>query len=119
MEPSSKTIGLNHDKTQFNDRQRGTLIGLAIGDALGAAVEFRSPGTFPEVTGYRGGGPHGLGPRRMDRRYQHGPGLGRQHRQRRLGSQRPGPPLHRLVAERANIRSTAAASTSASRPAAP
>jgi len=42
------------------DRQRGTLLGLAIGDALGAAVEFKSPGTFPEVTGYRGGGPHGL-----------------------------------------------------------
>ena len=42
------------------DRQRGTLIGLAIGDALGAAVEFEPPGTFPEVTGYRGGGPHGL-----------------------------------------------------------
>jgi ADP-ribosyl-[dinitrogen reductase] hydrolase len=44
------------------DRQRGTLLGLAVGDALGAAVEFRSPGTFPEITGYRGGGPHGLAP---------------------------------------------------------
>ena len=44
------------------DRQRGTLLGLAIGDALGAAVEFKPPGTFPEVTGYRGGGPHGLAP---------------------------------------------------------
>ena len=27
------------------DRQRGTLLGLAIGDALGAAVEFMSPET--------------------------------------------------------------------------
>ena len=44
------------------DRRRGTLIGLAIGDALGAAVEFEMPGTFPEVTGYRGGGPHSLAP---------------------------------------------------------
>jgi ADP-ribosyl-[dinitrogen reductase] hydrolase len=44
------------------DRQRGTLFGLAIADALGAAVEFRSPGTFPDVTGFRGGGPHGLAP---------------------------------------------------------
>ena len=44
------------------DRKRGTLLGLAIGDALGAAVEFMSPGSFPEVTGYRGGGPHGLAP---------------------------------------------------------
>ena len=44
------------------DHQRGTLLGLAIGDALGAAVEFEQPGTFPPVTGYRGGGPHGLAP---------------------------------------------------------
>jgi ADP-ribosyl-[dinitrogen reductase] hydrolase len=44
------------------DRQRGTLLGLVIGDALGAAVEFEMPGTFPEVTGFRGGGPHGLAP---------------------------------------------------------
>ncbi len=42
------------------DRRRGALIGLAIGDALGAAVEFRNPGSFQPVTGYRGGGPHGL-----------------------------------------------------------
>jgi ADP-ribosylglycohydrolase len=36
------------------------MIGLAVGDALGAAVEFQPPGTFPEVTGFRAGGPHGL-----------------------------------------------------------
>lgn len=44
------------------DRQRGCLIGLAVGDALGAAIEFRAPGTFKPVTGYRSGGPHGLAP---------------------------------------------------------
>lgn len=44
----------------MNDRCRGTLIGLAVGDALGAAVEFRSPGSFAPVTGYRDGGPHRL-----------------------------------------------------------
>src|SRR6266567_8885927 len=44
----------------MNDRRRGALIGLAVGDALGAAVEFRSPGSFAPVTAYRGGGPHGL-----------------------------------------------------------
>ncbi len=43
------------------DRQRGGLIGLAVGDALGAAVEFHPPGTFAPVTGYRAGGPHRLG----------------------------------------------------------
>jgi len=46
----------------MNDRRRGTLIGLAVGDALGAAVEFQSPGTFEPVTGYRSGGPHRLEP---------------------------------------------------------
>lgn len=42
--------------------QRGALLGLAVGDAVGAAVEFKSPGSFNPVTGYRGGGPHRLGP---------------------------------------------------------
>jgi ADP-ribosylglycohydrolase len=36
------------------------LLGLAIGDALGAAVEFRSPGSFAPVTEFRKGGPHEL-----------------------------------------------------------
>jgi len=44
------------------DCQRGCLIGVAVGDALGAAIEFRAPGTFKPVTGYRSGGPHGLAP---------------------------------------------------------
>ena len=44
----------------MKDRSRGALIGLAVGDALGAAVEFRSPGSFAPVIGYRNGGPHGL-----------------------------------------------------------
>ena len=46
----------------YEDHKAGLLLGLAIGDALGAAVEFEPPGTFPEVTGYRAGGPHGLAP---------------------------------------------------------
>jgi ADP-ribosylglycohydrolase len=44
----------------IRDRQRGCLLGLAIGDALGAAIEFQPPGSFKPVTGYRAGGPHGL-----------------------------------------------------------
>jgi ADP-ribosylglycohydrolase len=44
------------------DRKRGALVGLAVGDALGAAVEFHRPGTFRPVVGYRDGGPHELGP---------------------------------------------------------
>ena len=42
------------------DHARGALLGLAVGDALGASVEFMSPGTFPPVTEMRGGGPHRL-----------------------------------------------------------
>ena len=45
-----------------SERVRGCLFGLAIGDALGAAVEFRPPGTFPLVTDFRDGGPHFLRP---------------------------------------------------------
>ena len=44
----------------MDDRRRAALLGSAIGDALGAAVEFRPPGTFEPVTGYRAGGAHGL-----------------------------------------------------------
>jgi len=44
----------------MEDKKRGCLYGLAIGDALGAAVEFRQPGEFAPVTCYRGLGPHGL-----------------------------------------------------------
>jgi ADP-ribosyl-[dinitrogen reductase] hydrolase len=42
------------------DRQRGMLFGLAVGDALGAAVEFQEPGSFAEVVHYRAGGTHRL-----------------------------------------------------------
>jgi ADP-ribosyl-[dinitrogen reductase] hydrolase len=38
------------------DKAQGCFIGLAIGDALGAPVEFSAPGTFKPVTGYRSGG---------------------------------------------------------------
>ena len=43
-----------------SDRCRGCFIGGAIGDALGSAVEFMAPGTFPPITCYRSGGPHSL-----------------------------------------------------------
>lgn len=38
------------------DRFRGALLGLAVGDALGAQVEFMERDTFPPVTGMAGGG---------------------------------------------------------------
>ncbi len=44
------------------ERYRGSLLGLAAGDALGASVEFMERGTFEPVTDMRGGGPHNLEP---------------------------------------------------------
>ncbi len=47
---------LTHSIMDAHDRITGSLIGLAVGDALGAPVEFEPPGRFPPVTGYRRGG---------------------------------------------------------------
>jgi ADP-ribosyl-[dinitrogen reductase] hydrolase len=35
---------------------KGSIFGLAVGDAIGTAVEFKCPGTFPPVTDMTGGG---------------------------------------------------------------
>jgi ADP-ribosylglycohydrolase len=43
-------------------RYRGALMGLAVGDALGTALEFRSPGSFAPIDDMVGGGPFGLQP---------------------------------------------------------
>ncbi len=48
--------------TLDRSRFRGALLGLAAGDAVGAAVEFSPPGTFPPLTDMVGGGPFGLRP---------------------------------------------------------
>ena len=37
------------------DKYEGALLGLAIGDALGAPVEFRKRGTFETIVNYRSG----------------------------------------------------------------
>jgi ADP-ribosylglycohydrolase len=42
------------------DRQHGALLGLAIGDALGAPLEFLFPGEFEPVSDFQGGGAHDL-----------------------------------------------------------
>lgn len=41
-------------------RYLGSLLGLAVGDALGTTVEFMPPGTFPSLTDIVGGGPFDL-----------------------------------------------------------
>ncbi len=42
------------------ERYRGSLLGLAAGDALGAPLEGVPPGSFEPVEDMRGGGFHGL-----------------------------------------------------------
>ncbi|WP_176720776.1 ADP-ribosylglycohydrolase family protein, partial [Pseudomonas sp. BIOMIG1BDMA] len=44
------------------DRYRGSLLGLACGDAVGTSVEFKPRGSFPPVTDLQGGGPFNLKP---------------------------------------------------------
>jgi ADP-ribosyl-[dinitrogen reductase] hydrolase len=44
------------------DRFRGCLLGLAVGDAVGTAVEFQPRGSFAPLTDMMGGGPFGLQP---------------------------------------------------------
>lgn len=44
----------------ITEKSLGCLLGLAVGDALGAAVEFKPRGTFEPVTDMRGGGTHDL-----------------------------------------------------------
>jgi ADP-ribosyl-[dinitrogen reductase] hydrolase len=46
----------------LSERSRGCLLGLACGDAVGTAVEFRSRGSFMPVTDMVGGGPFSLAP---------------------------------------------------------
>jgi ADP-ribosyl-[dinitrogen reductase] hydrolase len=45
---------------EFGSRQRGCLLGLACGDAVGTTVEFCERGSFPPVTDMTGGGPFRL-----------------------------------------------------------
>jgi ADP-ribosylglycohydrolase len=40
------------------ERYRGSLLGLAVGDALGAPLEFRPPGSFTPIDDMVGGGSH-------------------------------------------------------------
>ena len=43
-----------------NEKLTGCLLGLAVGDALGCALEFKKPGTFEPINNIVGGGVHKL-----------------------------------------------------------
>lgn len=46
----------------IRDRALGSLVGLAVGDAIGTTVEFRQRGSFDPITDMIGGGPFDLRP---------------------------------------------------------
>jgi ADP-ribosylglycohydrolase len=46
----------------LQDRFRGSILGLACGDAVGTTLEFKRPGTFETITDAVGGGPFKLEP---------------------------------------------------------
>lgn len=46
----------------LEDRYRGCLLGLAVGDAVGTTLEFKTPGSFESIADMVGGGPFGLAP---------------------------------------------------------
>lgn len=46
----------------LEERYRGCLLGLAVGDALGSSLEFSYPGSFERISEMVGGGPFGLNP---------------------------------------------------------
>jgi ADP-ribosyl-[dinitrogen reductase] hydrolase len=47
---------------QALDRAKGCLMGLAVGEAIGSAVEFLPRDSYDEVSGMQGGGPLGIEP---------------------------------------------------------
>ena len=62
MKDYKENIGIysNSESMTTLSRYRGSLLGLAVGDALGTTLEFKEPGTFSPITGMMGGGPFNL-----------------------------------------------------------
>lgn len=62
--PSSESViaanSARHRAGTVIDRARGCLLGLAVGDAIGTAVEFSPRGSFEPLTDMVGGGPFDL-----------------------------------------------------------
>jgi len=48
---------IESDKVDLSNLYIGSLVGLAVGDALGTTLEFCEPGTFEPIEDMLGGGP--------------------------------------------------------------
>ena len=55
-------VALRRTVMEQAQRYRGSLLGLAVGDALGTTLEFSPPGSFELIDDIVGGGPFGLAP---------------------------------------------------------
>lgn len=60
MEARDGSGGRHVRQVPVHDRYRGALLGLAVGDAVGTTLEFKTPGSFTPITDMVGGGPFGL-----------------------------------------------------------
>lgn len=58
--PSDNQKLMQEIEKERKSKASGAFFGLIVGDALGAAVEFKKRGTFKKVEDMRAGGPHGL-----------------------------------------------------------
>ena len=58
-DPLLDTSTLNAVRS-LRDRYLGAMLGLAVGDALGASVQYKKPGSFPSFGDMLGGGPFDL-----------------------------------------------------------
>jgi len=58
----SNTDPMTSTNITYQQRARGALLGLAVGDAIGTTVEFKPRGSFKPLTDMIGGGPFGLAP---------------------------------------------------------
>jgi len=58
--PSDNQKLMQEIEKERKNKAFGSFFGLIVGDALGAAVEFKKRGSFEEVKDMRSGGPHGL-----------------------------------------------------------
>ena len=75
----SPEAGPDTSPAAMKDRAIGALLGLAVGDAVGTTLEFKSARQLqPPLTDMVGGGPFRLKAGPMDRRYGHGACAGRQ-----------------------------------------
>ena len=58
--PSDNQKLMQEIEKERKNKAFGSFFGLIVGDALGAAVEFKKRGSFKKVEDMRAGGPHGL-----------------------------------------------------------